>query len=102
MYQDQRRLLSGTPLARHSMNQKVMKRILHRERGFYRDTAQPQKRAAVARSPTGTPLFDEAILAKLLRTGVYGSGPTAELEAITHSIGTLLNRVRPLQAANGG
>jgi hypothetical protein len=102
VYQKQRRELSGTPLARHSMNQKVMKRIRHRERGFYKDDGREKGTSPIARAPTGVPLLDQLSLTKLVRTGVFGDGPTAELDAIAHTIGGLLNRVRPLQTANGG
>ncbi len=99
MYKSQRVSLKGTPLARHSMNQKVMKRVQSRANAFYREDATGGKDPPPMVSHD-TPLFDKQSLAKLVRTGVYGDGPTAELAAITHNIGSILNRVRPLQTAS--
>jgi len=92
MYKEARFGLEGTPLARHSMNQRVMKRVKDGERTLARRLgAAGTERERRARQDTA--LLDLASLHRLLRNGIYKS----RLEAAVHVVASLLAQVDPAQ-----
>lgn len=83
--------MKGMPLARHSMNQAVMKRSRDRERVFYSTVdasldCTPRQNRVVGASV----LLDGTSFSRLLRGGIYGTGPAAPIEAAVHLVGSAL------------
>lgn len=90
MYEEARATLKGTPLARHSMNQRVMKRVMDGERALRRH-ASPSRVEDQSRPLSCDPLLDAVSLDRLLRNGIYRS----RLEAAIHAVGSHLGQIDP-------
>jgi hypothetical protein len=99
MHQVQRKILQGTPLARHSMNQRVMKRVRDGEKSFYRANGRIVDEAgSEPRTGGSSPLVDSRSFERLIRSGIYGTGKGAYLEASVHLVASALTQI----TLNGG
>ena len=98
MYKNERRELNGTPLGRHSMNQRVMKKSRERQIVFYR-TARPippePANEAVYTAPAA--LIDASSFARLIRSGIYGNDSWAPLGAAVHLVGSELIQYKAMR-----
>ncbi len=96
MYRETRREMVGSPSSKHSMNQHQLKLSADASRRFYRGA----ERWVHPDEPHGAGLLaltGEEELCRLVQSGIFGSGQGAELAVAVHTIGSLLNRYRPIQ-----
>jgi hypothetical protein len=93
MYKELRRSLAGSQDAKHSLNQRRLKRIVHAQRRYAKENLEPRK---PSRSSTGTaaPVVANDEFNRLIHSGIFGAGANAQLEVAVHCVGWELNRVQ--------
>lgn len=99
MYRELRRAVAGSQDAKHSLNQRRLKRIVHMQRRFGNQFGLPEERVVPARPNDAMVLVPYPELQRLMALGIFGKGPEGELEAAVHCVGSELNRIQPLQCA---
>jgi hypothetical protein len=83
VYREWRREVAGSQDAKHSLNQRRLKRVLQGQRRYAKQFGEPQ--VSGPRQQAGVTLIEPDELRCLLRLGIYEDGADGELVSSTAS-----------------